>query len=209
MEVVNNKTENPIRIYQERFKEMDPEKMAQKSGCKYSDGKFEIYLMNRVVYLSYPEMETVFEDGNKTEDYTRILLARYVMEGIKALSNGKMYSYPEMPWGTVYEQQFRGRCIGRLAGTYGHNKQGLIDGLERIGGVCAKDENGRNASGADVAYDVSFLPDLIIRVLFWEPDEEFAATAQILFSDNFTLAFTAEDIAVVGDVLLNAMKGRW
>ena len=39
--------------------------------------------------------------------------------------------------------------------------------------------------------------------------EEFRAAAQILFSDNFSSAFSAEDIAVVGDVLLNAMKGRW
>lgn len=201
MDVINNKTENPIRIYQEKFKDMDPLRMAERSGCEFKDGKFEIHFMNRVVYLSFPEMETTFEDGTKTADYTRILLSRYVMEGMKTESNGKMYSYPEMPWGAVYEQQFRGRCISRLAGTYGHNKQGLIDGLKSIGGIETK--------GADVAFDLLFLPNLTIRVLFWEPDEEFSATAQILFSDNFPLAFTAEDIAVVGDVFLNAMKGKW
>ena len=65
------------------------------------------------------------------------------------------------------------------------------------------------APGGDRAFDVPFLPGLTVRLLLWEGDEEFRPTAQILFSDNFSSAFSAEDIAVVGDVLLNAMKGRW
>lgn len=208
MEVVNNKTENPIRIYQEKFREMDPQQMAKRSGCEFRDGAFEILLMNRRVKLTFPEMETFYEDGSKTADNVRILLARYVMEGVQAESSGKMYSYPEMPWGPVYEVQFRGRCISRMAGTYGHNLKGFIEGMEKIGAKEAREASGRFASGADCAYDIPFLPKLTIRALIWEADEEFPASAQILFSDNFPLAFTAEDMAVIGDIFLNAMKGK-
>lgn len=208
MEVVNNKTENPIRIYQEKFREMDPQQMAKRSGCEFRNGAFEIQLMNRRVKLTFPEMETFYEDGSKTADNVRILLARYVMEGVQAESSGKMYSYPEMPWGPVYEVQFRGRCISRMAGTYGHNIKGFIEGMERIGAKEAREASGRFASGADCAYDIPFLPKLTIRALIWEADEEFPASAQILFSDNFPLAFTAEDMAVIGDIFLNAMKGK-
>ena len=35
---------------------------------------------------------------------------------------------------------------------------------------------------------------------------EFPPNAQILFSDNFRYAFTAEDLAVVGDIVLGRMK---
>ncbi|MBR3262552.1 MAG: DUF3786 domain-containing protein [Lachnospiraceae bacterium] len=209
MEVVNNKTENPIRIYQEKFREMDPQQMAKRSGCEFRDGAFEIQLMNRRVKLTFPEMETFYEDGSKTADNVRILLARYVMEGVQADSSGKMYSYPEMPWGPVYEVQFRGRCINRMAGTYGHNIKGFIEGMEKIGAKEAREASGRFASGADCAYDIPFLPKLTIRALIWEADEEFPASAQILFSDNFPLAFTAEDMAVIGDLFLNAMKGKY
>lgn len=208
MEVINNKTENPIRIYQEKFRGMDPQLMAKRSGCAFLDGAFDIQLMNRRVKLTFPEMETFYEDGTKTADNIRILLSRYVMEGVQAESSGKMYSYPEMPWGPVYEVQFRGRCISRMAGTYGHNIQGFREGMERIGAKEARGENGRFASGADCAYDIPFLPKLTIRALIWEADEEFPASAQILFSDNFPLAFTAEDMAVIGDIFLNAMKGK-
>ena len=209
MEVVNNKTENPIRIYQEKFRKIDPEQASKRCNCAYTDGRFTLPLMNRVVTLTFPKMETFYEDGSKTSDAVRILLARYVMEGVAALSNGKMYSYPEMPWGQVYETQFRGRCINRMAGTYGHNLEGFDKGMEAIGAKKALMDNGRFASGADRAYDIAFLPDLTIRALIWAADDEFAATGQILFSDNFPLAFTAEDMAVVGDVFLNAMKGKW
>ena len=208
MDVVNNKTENPIRIYQEKYRTMDPLQMAARCGIPYEDGVFKILLMNRLVTLTFPEMETFYENGAKTADNVRILLARYVMEGVQAESTGKMHSYPEMPWGPVYEVQFRGRCISRMAGTYGHNIPGFQEGMEKIGARKALTEDGKYVSGADCAYDIPFLPKLTIRALIWAADEEFPASAQILFSDNFPLAFTAEDMAVIGDIFLNAMKGK-
>ncbi len=209
MEVINNKTDNPIRIYREKFKDIDPQRASERCGCRYEDGAFEIKLMNRTVKLTYPEMETFYEDGSKTADYILILLSRYVMEGTAAESSGKMMSFPEMPWGQVYEKAFRGRCINRMSGTYGHDLAGFAASMKRIGACESKDGEGRFSGGADSAYDIEFMPGLTIRALIWEADEEFPAAGQILFSDNFALAFTAEDMAVIGDVFLNAMKGRW
>jgi len=42
--------------------------------------------------------------------------------------------------------------------------------------------------------------------ILWEGDEEFPPSAQILFSDNFALAFSPEDVAYVIDVVLDYMK---
>ena len=118
-----------------------------------------------------------------------------------APAKGQLLAYTDMPWGNVYAQQFRGRCILRMAGTYGSNLPGFEAAAASVAGVPA-------ASG-DRSFDLPFLPGLTVRLILWEGDEEFPAQAQILFSDNFSSAFSAEDIAVVGDVLLNAMKGRW
>ena len=46
---------------------------------------------------------------------------------------------------------------------------------------------------------------LSYRDLPWG-DEEFPPSAQILFSDNFALAFSPEDVAYVVDVILDYMK---
>ena len=49
--------------------------------------------------------------------------------------------------------------------------------------------------------------DLTIQFLLWLGDDEFPPNAQILFSDNFRYAFTAEDMANIGDIVIGRMKG--
>ena len=45
-------------------------------------------------------------------------------------------------------------------------------------------------------------------LILWEgePEEGFPPSAQILFSDNFPAAFSAEDVAYVGDIVMGYMK---
>jgi len=203
MEVVDNKTGVPTEHYRSVFAAANPEEMSTRSGVAYADGKFSLTLMSRPVSVSWPGMEVVFEDSGETAAAnTRILLARLIMEGtVLQPAGGAMLAYTDMPWGNVYAQQFRGRCILRLAGTYGASLPKFCEGCEALGGI--------RVQGGDAAYDIPFVNGLTVRLILWEGDDEFPAAAQILFSDNFSAAFSAEDNAVVGDVLLNAMKGRW
>ena len=202
MEIVDNKVGVPMAHYQSAFAGMDPEKMAARSGIPFAEGKFSTVLLSRPVTVSWPEMESRYaDDGSETASNIRILLARLLMEGRLSPAHGRLLAYTDMPWGNVYAQQFRGRCILRLAGTYGSNIAGFKTVCEQMGGV--------PASSGDASYDLPFLPGLTVRLILWEGDDEFQPQAQILFSDNTPDAFKAEDNAVVGDVILNAMKDRW
>ena len=202
MEIVDNKVGVPTEQYRARFAAARPEALSASSGVPYADGKFSLTLLGRPVTVAWPGMEAVFSDtGAATAANTRILLARLLLEGSLSPWLGKLYAYTDMPWGNVYAQQFRGRCILRLAGTYGSTPEAFAAACEAL--------KGTRAEAGDLAYDLPFLPGLTVRCILWEGDEEFPAAAQILFSDNFPAAFSAEDIAVVGDVFLNAMKGRW
>ena len=202
MEVTDHKVGVPMEHYKKAFAAADPAALAMRSCVPYADGRFSLTLLGRPVTVSWPEMVSRFaDDGRETASNTRILLARLLLEGTLVPSEGKLLAYTDMPWGNVYAQQFRGRCILRLAGTYGRSLPGFGEAAARISGVPAE--------SGDRSFDVPFLPGLTVRLILWEGDEEFQPTAQILFSDNFSSAFSAEDIAVVGDILLNAMKGRW
>lgn len=55
---------------------------------------------------------------------------------------------------------------------------------------------------------LSFWEDLRLCLILWEgePEEGFPPSAQILFSDNFPAAFSAEDVAYVGDIVMDYMK---
>ena len=202
MEVVDHKVGVPMEHYKAAFAAADPAALSERSRVPYAEGKFALTLLGRPVTVSWPDMVSRFsDDGAETASNTRILLARLLLEGALTPAGGQLLAYTDMPWGNVYAQQFRGRCILRMAGTYGSNLPGFDTAAAAVAGVPAE--------SGDRSFDLPFLPGLTVRLILWEGDEEFPAQAQILFSDNFSAAFGAEDIAVVGDVLLNAMKGRW
>ena len=202
MEIVDNKVGVPMEHYRGVFASKDPEEMSRRSHVPYADGFFSLTLLSRPVTVSWPEMETRYaDDGSETAPNIRILLGRMLMEGRLTPAHGRLLAYTDMPWGNVYAQQFRGRCILRLAGSYGNNIAGFRSACALLGGVPAE--------SGDVSYDLPFLPGLTVRLILWEGDDEFQPQAQILFSDNTPDVFQAEDNAVVGDIILNAMKGRW
>lgn len=202
MEIIDHKTGVPIEYYLQVFSASKPEEMSLRSGVPYSDGSFSMTLMGRGISLSWPEMiVTYINNGAEAKANIRILAVRRVLEGKRVPFFGKMLAYTEMPWGNVYENQFKGRCISRLAYGYGNDLSKFENACLAIAGTSAK--------GGDMAFDIPFLDGLIVRLIVWEGDEEFPPSAQFLFSDNFPSAFKAEDIAVTGDIILDAMKGRW
>ena len=54
----------------------------------------------------------------------------------------------------------------------------------------------------DIAYEVEIFPEYKVQMILWEGDDEFPPSSQILFSDNFPVSFQAEDMAVMGDVII-------
>lgn len=201
MEIKNNKTDIPLAHYRARFAQADPQEMVSRTEARFDPdtGVFTLNMMGQRVCVSWPEGLVSFPDSARTiSDYSTILLLRYLLDGHSAQSGGKFLAYQEMPWGEVYYTQFRGRCILRLAFGYGNDP-------ERFSRACAA-LGGMPVPMADRAFEIPFLEGLRVRLLLWEGDEEFQPSAQILFSDNFPLAFSAEDMAVVGDVLLSEMK---
>ena len=202
MEIKDNKTGVPLEFYTDKFSERDPEEMSRRTGIPYNNGKFTFAFLGREVTVSYPAMEAVYsENGSPAKSNIRILLGRFLMEGNPVTAGGKMLSYTEMPWGNVYEAQFKGRCIMRLAFSFGRSLESFEKTCLSVGGKAAK--------GGDMAFDISLIDGFTVRMIIWEGDDEFQPSSQILFSDNFPSAFSAEDMAVVGDIILDAMKGRW
>ena len=55
----------------------------------------------------------------------------------------------------------------------------------------------------DIGYELELFEELYLRFIFWEGDEEFPASSQILFSSNFPAAFGAYDLAEIGEICIN------
>ena len=131
------------------------------------------------------------------DDVNKILIIHTCWRG-QFPPSGAWLPYRELPWGDVYDRNFQGRCIRRLAGVFGSRLDSFVTACEAAGGV--------PAPVGDISYDLDFLPNIRSRLILWAGDEEFPPHAQWLFSDNTPLAFTAEDAAGLGDVVINTLK---
>ena len=197
--IPDNKNGIPLEIYREQFAAKDPAEMSRRSGVPYENGVFKNVICSRPVELTYPDMASRFTDtAEPTPANINILFARLVMEGTFVQQTGQFKAYTEMPWGEVYSQQFNGRCIKRMAFSYGFDLEKFERACLALGGV--------PAGKGDKSFDIEFLKGYTLRLILWEGDDEFPPASQMLFSDNFQYAFKAEDMAVVGDIVLNMMK---
>ena len=202
----DSKERMPWEHYLEEYRKMDPEEIAGRLEIPYDEASrtFTLPFMGSVYRITHPDFQVTHlsddMDYYPLEEmiYAKILTIRFLLRGAHSLGTGKYRTYREMPWGEVYLRQFDGRCIKRLAFSYGN----------RIAEFCAIMEHLRGArtKHGDAAYQLEIYPDYRIEMILWEGDEEFPPSSQILFSDNFPASFQAEDMAVMGDVIIGSLK---
>ena len=202
----NQKDRVPFEIYKKQFAEADPVLLSAVSGVPYDEetGVFTVTLMNKQYAIHHPDYEVNCLDENGgyaplvTDIETKILVIRYFLEGKKAAFKGDFYAYADMPWGRHYNDVFQGRCVKRLAFTFGFKLDVFAKVMESIGG--------EKLSVGDAGYEFAFLDNFKLQFIIWEGDEEFPPSAQILFSGNFASAFMGEDMAAVGDISIGTLK---
>lgn len=205
----DNLTREPFEYYLKQYQNTSPYSISENIKLPYYEEEhaFFIRFLGDTYKVSYPEFVITHETQEinifplEENIEAQILLLRYLLEGNALMYSGRMLSYHDLPCGEVYYRQFHGRCIQRLARTYGNN----IDKFN----VIMKKMRGEKKEFGDVSYEFEFLEGLHLCFILWEGDEEFSPSAQILFSDNFPLAFSAEDVAYVGDIVIDHMKKIW
>ncbi|HJB14498.1 MAG TPA: DUF3786 domain-containing protein [Candidatus Blautia excrementipullorum] len=202
----NNLEMQPYRHYLAEYQNMDPRDISRHLEIPFdkNTGLFQVKFMERYYTVSHPDLEIhcLDEEDSRavlcSDIHAKILLLRYFTEGDHLKAAGNLLSYRDLPWGEVYYRQFYGRCIMRLAGMFGNQLETFKYIMEGLKGIPRE--------YGDAAYEFQFLEDLRLCFVLWAGDEEFPASAQILFSDNFPVAYAAEDAAYIGDVVLDYMK---
>lgn len=202
----DSKERMPWEHYLDAYGKADPVEIAARLQIPYDQDTrcFTLPFLGSVYEISWPEFQVSHhEDGQKyypLEEmiYARILTIRFLLEGSAVKGSGRMKTYREMPWGEVYLRQFDGRCIKRLAFSYGNRLNDFRAVMEHL--------HAAPVDHGDAAYEIEIFPGYQIQMILWEGDEEFPPSSQILFSDNFPVSFQAEDMAVMGDVIIGSLK---
>lgn len=202
----DSKERMPWEHYMEEYKNADPFEIAQRLGIPYDEETkaFTLTMLGTSYQITYPDFQVSHRADEKgfypleSMIYAKILTIRFLLHGMKSTGTGTYKTYREMPWGEVYLRQFDGRCIKRLAFTYGMRLNDFRRIMEHLQALPVKH--------GDIAYEVEIFSEYKIQLILWEGDEEFPPSSQILFSDNFPVAFQAEDMAVMGDVIIGSLK---
>jgi hypothetical protein len=105
-----------------------------------------------------------------------------------------------MPWGEMYIKPYTGRVLTRAAFTFGTRVAAFRAACEKMGAMALPH--------GDAGYQFNLVGDFQMQILVWEGDEEFPPNAQVIYSDNFSDGFAAEDRVVAGDILISAIKAN-
>ena len=201
MQIENHKEEVPFSYYENLFRNLNPADAVERTGVKWDGKEFYVNLLGRDYAISYPEYAIRTLDGGKEPPLpTQTFLLRYLLEGKAVTDTGTWLTFREMPWGELYIKPYTGRVLTRAAFTFGTRVAAFRAACEKMGATAV--------NHGDAGFQFDFLDGYRMQILVWEGDDEFPPNAQILYSDNFSDGFAAEDRVVAGDILISAIKGN-
>ncbi len=203
---MDNKEKQPLLYYKPRYEALDPSEVCARCNVSFNteSREFRLVFMGRTYRIGHPEFYVHAADENtdfaplEEMHAAQLLVMRYLIEGRYIEAQGNYLTFREMPWGAVYMSTFDGRCIKRLAFGFGGKPELLEIAMKKIGA--------KPLGLGDFSYEFELLPGLKLQFILWQGDDEFPPSSQILFSDNFSVAFTAEDMAVIGDITIGSLK---
>ncbi|NLI92653.1 MAG: DUF3786 domain-containing protein [Peptococcaceae bacterium] len=194
-------TSVPYEYIRSKLKDCNPVNISNKSGACYDGEKQELYvkLMGKRYIVQYPSGYVYHEDYSEVDQFVmKTLILRYLINAKGMPATGKEINYKDVPGGQVYYRNFHGRCIMRLARTFGGNIPAFEEAMEKLNGT-------KNGYG-DISYRFQFLNNIYITFILWKGDDEFPPSANILFDENVPYYFDAEDLAVVGDISIGCLR---
>ena len=198
--------QQPYIYYLEQYVYSDPHEISSRMKIPYYDsvGAFRVRFLERLYEVTYPEFSVRHLEEREgpfpleENIYAKVLLLRYLLEGDQSDFSGNMLAYRDLPWGDTYYPTFQRLCVQRLARQYGSYPEAFCRAMDHLYGV--------PMSFGDYSYQFELFHGLYLCFILWQGDEEYPPNAQILFSDNFPVAFTAEDAAQAVDLVLDCMQ---
>ena len=202
MQIENHKEEVPFAHYEEKFRDLDPQKVLERLPDVPWDGReFTLNLLGRSFAVSHPDYAIRALDGGTVPQLIiQTFLLRYLLEGKSVAWNGQWKTFREMPWGELYIKPYTGRALTRAAFTFGTRVDAFRTAAEKMGAI--------PVSHGDAGYQFRLIGNYDMQMLVWAGDDEFPPNAQILYTDNFAEGFAAEDRVVIADILISTIKAN-
>jgi hypothetical protein len=171
----------------------DPTELARRGGLTLCKDGLELPLLGRVYSLRWPELALAREDGEQSAEELQILVLDYLANGDGTPPTSRFIGFQELPDGAFYRHAFQGYSGDQLVRDLGGDVETFRRAAESLGG--------EPLSIGDAGYAFRVLPHVMLAVVWWAGDEEFAASATVLFDASAGRYLPTDGLAILGRML--------
>jgi len=162
---------------------------------------FIVPYFGRAYVVSWPDGRAWEQVTEKpASQATHVLLLHYLLHADGAPLTGEWVSFRQLPDGLGYFGAFHQRSERPLAERFGKDIDGFIRAAEAL--------EGERWRMAEISYGFKAFPRMPLAVLLWRADEEFPASASILFDGAAGHYLPTEDLSAVGGTVSSRLL-RW
>jgi hypothetical protein len=176
------------------FPHLDPNQAAIRAAVPYEDGIFRLPFFGTTYLVRWPDGAIAqASDGREPDVASRILMMHYLLTADGAPLEAKWIAFRNLPGGLGYYGAFQGRASMRLAHAFGADLPAFEAAAQALGG--------EHLSFGDASFSFRLLPRVWLATVLNLADDEFPATANVLFDASASHYLPTEDLAVLGGIL--------
>ena len=190
------------------IRRVQPHHLAAKTGTTYleesdTQGFFNISVWGAPYKLTYPTLEAFNPDSKSPLILpNQALLFYYFFTADGFPPSDRWVSFTELQDGMFYTQAFQSYTGKELARIFQDDRLSF----EAAAKVCG----GKQVEFGGVSYEFNLLPYISLLVVFWEGDDDFPSTFQVLFNASTNHYLPTDACAIAGSMLtrqiINAYK---
>jgi hypothetical protein len=180
----------------------DPQEMADKSGTTYLPEKqvFQVPFLGQEYLVSYPSGEVTLPGGVDVPVPHQIAIIHYLITAEGEPLRHKWISFKELPSGQIYISPFNNRVSKPLLQIFGQEPASLLKAAAAMGG--------KQESMGDASVTIPVFPMVSVTYLIWAGDEEFPASATVLFDESAPFYLPTEDYTVISSAIVFELKKK-
>lgn len=182
----------------------DPTTLALLTNTSYQEnlpgeGAFQLVVWDQDVTVSYPEF--IAKDSNSAAEMPipiQALLAYYYYTADGTSLAGRWIAFSELPDGRFYSQAFQGYTGRQLVREFADDIATFTMAAETLPRAEWTDPG---TQIGDRAFSFQALPCVPLLVVYWQGDEDFPSTYQILFDAAVVHYLPTDVCAILGSML--------
>jgi len=162
-------------------------------------GSFFVRFWDATYTVRFPEGTVLGEAGEVPPISLRLLILHYLLTAVGAPLANRWAAFRDFPGGLGYNAAFDGRVNKRLAAVFGQRLAEFTEASRLLGGVPL------DVGDAACAFDV--FPRLRVAVVLYRGDDEFPASANLIFDAAADSYLPTEDLVVLGETVAGRLTG--